>query len=187
MEEACWSRFSKRRGRRRRQNRRRSERRGRRRGRRRKLYRQQLLQIRLEFHKQSETKFSKSRQKNCNARKLLRESLEPAQRFLDRIVLFYRENRTSWVHLIIVSEFSVITTHGVFVLMPRVFPVFNIDNCCFSLFRSFATAKSYATVAVNAVRTYREIYRLINSSLEAVNTANKTATDILNTVRTFFI
>eukprot|EP00794_Sanderia_malayensis_P010016 gene10016-11039_t len=43
---------------------------------------------------------------------------------------------------------------------------------------NFSSAKNYASTAVNAVNTYREIYRLINESIIAANKANETATQI---------
>ncbi len=49
-------------------------------------------------------------------------------------------------------------------------------------FRTFASAKNYASTAVNAVNTYREIYRLINSSLIAANAANESAAQITSLV-----
>ncbi len=52
---------------------------------------------------------------------------------------------------------------------------------CF-LCSTFASAKNYASTAVNAVNTYREIYRLINESLVAANTANQTASQITQLV-----
>ena len=49
--------------------------------------------------------------------------------------------------------------------------------------RTFSSAKAHASVAVNAINKYREIYRLINSSLEATNAANRTSNEILELVR----
>ena len=50
-------------------------------------------------------------------------------------------------------------------------------------YRSFSSAKTHASVAVNAVNKYREVYKLINGSLEATNAANKTSNEILTLVR----
>ena len=51
------------------------------------------------------------------------------------------------------------------------------------LCRSLSSAKAYASVAVNAVSKYREIYRLINSSLDATSAANRTSNEMLGLVR----
>ncbi|XP_065060169.1 laminin subunit alpha-1-like [Rhopilema esculentum] len=55
----------------------------------------------------------------------------------------------------------------------------NLQSQANLLSTSFTSAKSHASAAVNAVNTYREIYRLINSSLETAKLANNSANEIL--------